>query len=113
MGPVGEDSIGSNRGCQRRWNSFDTGGPGPFMRAQPPRLYVGGRRTQMPRRKPTIPGTLKRSEPHAREVWEKTLESAMDTYNEEEAAYRVAYAALKHQYKKDDDHWVPKERWGP
>ena len=67
----------------------------------------------MPSRKPTIPGTLKRSEPHAREVWEKTLESAMETYDEDEAAYRVAYGALKHQYKKEGDHWEPKERWGP
>lgn len=63
-----------------------------------------------------LPSTLKRSDKHAQEIFEKTLASAEETYDGDEgAAHRVAYASLKHSYKKDDDgdKWVPKEEKGP
>lgn len=74
----------------------------------------------MPRGKKTtdadLPSTLKRSDPHAQEIFEKTLDSAEETYDGDEArAHRVAYASLKHSYKKSDegDRWVPKKERGP
>ena len=56
-----------------------------------------------------MPRTLERSPKGAQETYEKTLESAEDTYKNDEArAHRVAYAALKHSYEKEGDHWERK-----
>lgn len=66
----------------------------------------------MPASKST-PSTIKRSDKGARETWAKAHDSAVETYGEGEAAHRVAYAALKHSYKKEGDHWVKKARRGP
>ena len=52
-----------------------------------------------------MPRTLERSPKGAQETFEKTLESAEDTYKGDEVrAHRVAYAALKHSYEKEGDH---------
>ncbi len=72
----------------------------------------------MPRRPKTtpedLPSTLERSEEKAQETFLATLESARETYEgNEEAAHRVAYAAVKHSYEKVGDHWEPKEEKGP
>lgn len=71
----------------------------------------------MPRGKsrdePDIPSTIERSEPHARRLWKKAHDSAVKTYGEGGRAHRVAYAALKHEYKKEGDRWVPKGWKGP
>jgi cation transport regulator ChaB len=68
----------------------------------------------MPRgRRTEIPSTIERSDKHAREIWQKTHDSAVETYGEGEAAHRVAFASLKHQYKKEGDRWVKKARKGP
>lgn len=72
----------------------------------------------MPRRarKPSqdLPSTLERSEEKAQDTFLATLESARDTYEgNEEAAHRVAYAAVKHGYEKVGDHWEPKAEKGP
>jgi len=66
----------------------------------------GGRRTE-------IPSTIERSGKEAKEIWKKTHDSAVETYGEGGAAYRVAYAALKHQYEKKGDRWVKKGWKGP
>lgn len=70
----------------------------------------------MPRRKKEqtrIPSTIQRSEKHAQHLWKKAHDSAVKTYGEGGRAHRVAYAALKHEYKKEGDRWVPKGWKGP
>jgi cation transport regulator ChaB len=63
---------------------------------------------------PELPKTLQRSERHAQEVWLKTLESAMETYEGDNGrSRRVAFASLKHQYEKKGNRWVKKTDKGP
>lgn len=65
-------------------------------------------------RRPDLPSTVARSEEHARATWQKAHDSAVQTYGEDgEAAHRVAFAALKHSYRKEGDRWVRKARRGP
>ena len=67
----------------------------------------------MPGKKTEVPGTIERSDKHAREIWTKAHDSAVGTYGEGAAAHRVAYAALKHQYEKKGNRWVAKGWKGP
>jgi cation transport regulator ChaB len=60
-----------------------------------------------------IPSTIARSPKHAQRIWKETHDSAVETYGEGEAAHRVAYASLKHQYEKKDNKWVKKPEKGP
>ena len=60
-----------------------------------------------------LPGTLKRSPKKAQETFQKTHDSAVETYGEGERAHRTAFSALKHSFEKVDDHWEPKKRKGP
>lgn len=60
-----------------------------------------------------LPKTLERSPRHARDIWAKAHDSAVETYGEGQRAHRVAYAALKHEYKKSGDRWTEKEHAGP
>ncbi|HVM39787.1 MAG TPA: ChaB family protein [Acidimicrobiia bacterium] len=60
-----------------------------------------------------LPGTIERSPKEAQETYAKALESAHETYDDEEAAHRVAYSALKHSFEKVGDHWEPKDEKGP
>lgn len=60
-----------------------------------------------------IPSTILRSEKHAQSLWTKARDSALKTYGEGGRAYRVAYAALKHEYEKSGDKWVRKAHPGP
>ena len=60
-----------------------------------------------------LPKTLERSPRHARDIWVKAHDSAVETYGEGQRAHRVAYAALKHEYKKSGDRWTEKDEWGP
>jgi len=47
---------------------------------------------------------------HAQEIFQAAFNSAEDEYGEEERAFRVAWAAVKHKYEKgDDDNWHPKK----
>jgi cation transport regulator ChaB len=61
----------------------------------------------------SIPNTIKRSDKRAQEIWKKAHDSAVETYGEGARAHRVAYAALKHEYRKQGDRWVRKEQRGP
>jgi cation transport regulator len=57
---------------------------------------------------------------HAQDIYRKTFNSAEETYasprkrtrggTQEEAAHRAAWAAVKHEYKKDPrtGEWMPK-----
>jgi cation transport regulator ChaB len=60
-----------------------------------------------------LPGTLQRSPEKAQRTYEKTLDSAHETYDDEAAAHRVAFAALKHSFEKVGDHWEEKDEKGP
>ena len=63
--------------------------------------------------KDEIPSTLQRPPEHAQEIFEKTLDSANETYGPGERAHRTAFAAVKHEYEKVGDHWEEKESSGP
>ena len=67
----------------------------------------------MPTEKEDLPGTLKRSSKKAQETYAKTLDAAHDNYDSEEAAHRVAFASVKHSFKKVGDHWEAKAKKGP
>ena len=61
-----------------------------------------------------LPSTLQRSDDKAQHTYAKTHDSALGTYDgDEQAANRVAFAALKHTHEKVGDHWEPKEEMGP
>ena len=61
-----------------------------------------------------LPSTLQRSDEKARYTYAKTHDSALETYDgDEQAANRVAFAALKHTHEKVGDRWEPKEEYGP
>ncbi|HXE44277.1 MAG TPA: ChaB family protein [Conexibacter sp.] len=55
-----------------------------------------------------LPDTLKRSPAKAQRTFAKAHDSAVQEYGEGERAHRVAYAALKHNFEKVGDRWVPK-----
>ena len=67
----------------------------------------------MPTNKEDLPDTLKRSPAKAQRTYEKALDSAHEEYDSEERAHRTAYAALKHGFEKQGDHWEPKDEKGP
>jgi hypothetical protein len=64
--------------------------------------------------KDQVPSTVQRSDDKAERTWEKTYESALETYDDDGArARRAAFASLKHTHEKVGDHWEPKEKKGP
>ena len=62
-----------------------------------------------------LPSTLARSDRWAQETWAKARHSAEETYDDDQRAARVAWAAVKHTHEKVGDHWEPKAggRKGP
>ncbi len=64
-------------------------------------------------RKSAVPSTIARSDKHAQEIFKKARASARQEYGSGASEYRVAYAALKNEYKKQGDKWVPKKQKGP
>jgi cation transport regulator ChaB len=65
-------------------------------------------------RKGDLPGTIQRSPDKAQRTFEKTYNSALDTYDgDEERARRAAYSSLKHTFEKVGDHWEAKDEPGP
>ncbi|WP_407319416.1 ChaB family protein [Isoptericola halotolerans] len=64
-------------------------------------------------RQSELPSTLQRSDDKAQRTFAKAYDSAMDEYDDEERAHRVAYASLKHTHEKVGDHWQPKAEAGP
>ena len=81
--------------------------PGHLGVGMPKTTKRGGVRTQ------ELPSTLQRSDAKAQRTFAKTLDSAEATYHDEQAAHRVAYAAVKHTHEKVGDHWEPKDHKGP
>jgi cation transport regulator ChaB len=60
-----------------------------------------------------LPRTIARSDKHAQDIYVKTHDNAVKEYGEGSRAHRTAFAALKHSYRKEGDHWVRKARKGP
>jgi cation transport regulator ChaB len=60
-----------------------------------------------------LPSTLRRSPRKAQETWQKTHDSAVETYGDGERAHRTAFASLKHSFEKVGDRWEPKAHKGP
>lgn len=61
-----------------------------------------------------LPSTLERSPKKAQDTYEKTLESAENTYDgNEQRAHRAAWASVKHSFEKKGDHWERKGKRGP
>lgn len=67
----------------------------------------------MPTGKEDLPGTIARSPKKVQRTYAKALDSAHGTYDSEEAAHRVAYAAVKHVAERTGDHWELKDEPGP
>jgi cation transport regulator ChaB len=61
----------------------------------------------------SLPSTLRRSPAKAQRTWIKTHDSAVKEYGEGARAHRTAFAAVKHSFKKQGDHWVAKGHKGP
>jgi cation transport regulator ChaB len=67
-----------------------------------------------PKKEPELPSTLLRSAKKVQDAYEKTLESAEETYDgDEERAHRTAWSAVKHIAEKKGDHWELKDEPGP
>jgi cation transport regulator ChaB len=64
-------------------------------------------------KKEELPDTLKRSPKKAQRQFAKTHDAAAEQYGEGEQAHRTAYASLKHNFEKVDDHWEAKDEPGP
>ncbi|AEE45456.1 ChaB family protein [Cellulomonas fimi] len=61
-----------------------------------------------------LPSTLQRSGAKAQRTFAHAHDAALEQYDgDEERAYRVAFAALKHTHEKVGDRWRPKEEYGP
>jgi cation transport regulator ChaB len=66
-------------------------------------------------KKDELPSTLQRSDAKAQRTFAKAHDSAAESYDDEQRANQVAWAAVKHTHEKVGDHWEPKEggRKGP
>ena len=67
----------------------------------------------MPTKKEDLPGTLKRSPKKAQRTYAETLDSAHEQYDSEARAHQTAWAAVKHSFEKQGDHWEEKDEKGP
>ena len=66
----------------------------------------------MPPKREDIPSTLTRSAQKVQDAYEKTLESAEETYGDEERAHRTAWSSVKQIAEKKGDHWELKDETG-
>ncbi len=77
-------------------------------------MTPSGHAQGMPAEKDDLPSTLERSAQKVQDAYEKTLESAEETYDgDEERAHRTAWSAVKHIAEKKSDHWELKDEYGP
>ncbi|UXA18218.1 ChaB family protein [Mycobacterium sp. SMC-4] len=60
-----------------------------------------------------LPSTLQKSDDKAQRTFAKAHDAAVEQYDDDERAHRVAYSALKHSYEKVGDHWEEKDQRGP
>ena len=61
-----------------------------------------------------LPPAVRRLPPHGQEIFLSAFNSAWDSNSDrdpreqEETAFRVAWAAVKKRYRKQGEHWVAK-----
>jgi len=60
-----------------------------------------------------LPKPIRRSGKKAQRTFAKAHDAALEQYGDEERAYRVAYAALKHTHEKVGKRWEKKAKRGP
>jgi cation transport regulator len=64
-----------------------------------------------------LPPAVRRLPPHAQEIFLAVFNNAWQTYANrcpqarEETAFRIAWAAVKKQFRKHGNAWLPKESW--
>jgi cation transport regulator len=64
-----------------------------------------------------LPPAVRHLPPHAQEIFLAAFNNAWASYADrgphaqEEIAFRVAWAAVKKQYRKHGERWVPKQGW--
>jgi cation transport regulator len=61
-----------------------------------------------------LPSSVRNHLPHhAQEIFRAAFNNAYDSHRgdplQEEAAHRIAWAAVKHRYHKVGDDWLPRE----
>ena len=63
-----------------------------------------------------LPPAVRRLPPHAQEIFLSAFNNAWQSYagrgphEQEETAFRVAWAAVKKRYRKQGETWVPRSR---
>jgi cation transport regulator len=56
-----------------------------------------------------LPDSVKDNLPdHAQEIYKEAYNSASEDYDSEETAHKVAWSAVKEEYKKEGGDWVKK-----
>lgn len=57
-----------------------------------------------------LPDSVKDNLPeHAQDIYREAFNSALEQYNEEETAHKVAWSAVKKKYTKQGERWVKKQ----
>ena len=60
------------------------------------------------RRDDGLSATLRRSCREAQEAFTRAHNEAVQAYGEGDQAYRAAFTALKQEFEKRGDHWIPR-----
>ena len=65
-------------------------------------------RSRRYRRADGLPATLRRSCREAQDAFARAYDQAVQTHGEGDQAYRTAFTALKQEFEKRGDHWIPR-----
>ena len=65
-------------------------------------------RSRRYRRDDGLPATLRRSCREAQEAFTTAYDEAAQAYGEGDQAYRAAFTALKQEFEKRGNHWIPR-----
>ena len=60
------------------------------------------------RRDGDLPATLRRSCREAQDAFSRAYDQAVQTHGEGDQAYRAAFTALKQEFEKRGDYWIPR-----
>ena len=65
-------------------------------------------RSRRYRRADGLLATLRRSCREAQDAFSRAYDQAVQTHGEGDQAYRAAFTALKQEFEKRGDHWIPR-----
>jgi ChaB protein len=65
-------------------------------------------RSRRYRRADGLPATLRRSCREAQDAFSRAYDQAVQTHREGGRAYRAAFTALKQEFEKRGDQWIPR-----